>query len=339
MKKTSRSLPARPKKERKAAKNRFVMIAAVFMILGHVLYFKDSSLYDPARYRPVAPAEIVATIVDKPMEKPKPAPAPVAAEPVLPAPPVQTVATAMIPPAARQSPVIAIVIDDMGVDAKRSRQMMAMTSGLTLAFLPYGEKTPELAAKAKAQGHEIMIHQPMEPLDGAKDAGKDILVRGMSTEEITQILQRARERVPGAKGLNNHMGSALTQDRAAMQLVMQSLSGSGLYFLDSRTIGSSVAEDEAVKAGVPTLGRDVFLDHVQNPRAVEASLNRLVTLAKKQGYAVGIGHPHDVTIAVLVPWLKKLEQNGVRLVTLGDLVQRRRQIPVSTNSPPSAPPE
>lgn len=336
MKKTSRSLPVRPKKERKAAKNRFVVIAAVFMILGHVLYFKDSSLYDPARYRPVAPAEIVATIVDKPLEKPKPAP--VAAAPVVIAPPVQTVSPTMIPPAARHAPVIAIVIDDMGVDAKRSRQMMAMTSGLTLAFLPYGEKTPELAARAQAQGHEIMIHQPMEPLDGAKDAGQDILVRGMSAEAMAEVLDRARERVPGAKGINNHMGSALTQDRTAMQNFMQALSGSGFYFLDSRTIGSSVAEDEAVKAGVPTLGRDVFLDHVQNPRAVEASLNRLVTIAKKQGYAVGIGHPHDVTIAVLVPWLKKLDQNGVRLVTLGDLVQRR-QIPVSTNSPPSAPPE
>ena len=217
-------------------------------------------------------------------------------------------------------PKIAIIIDDMGVDHGRSRQVINLPAPLSLSFLPYATGLSPLLKSARAKGHEIMIHMPMQPLDPDQDPGPVAVSVGMTKEKIQTLLQQAFEAVPDASGLNNHMGSRATADPATMESVMEILAGRGVFFIDSRTGSQSVAEDQARAHGLAYGGRDVFLDHVDTPQAIHTALDSLERIARRRGYAIAIGHPRDHTIQALRQWLPSARAGGFEIVTAGALV-------------------
>lgn len=193
---------------------------------------------------------------------------------------------------------LAIVIDDFGYRPQQENQVLALPSNISVAVLPNAPHAHEMATKAHNAGHEVLIHLPMAPLS-KQPLEKDTLRPDMSSAEIERIIRDAVNKVPYAVGLNNHMGSAMTSSLFGMQKVMQSLDQYNLYFLDSMTIGNSQSMRAASGTKVKVIKRKVFLDDTQNEADIRFQFNRAIALARRNGSAIAIGHPHPSTVRVL----------------------------------------
>jgi len=247
----------------------------------------------------------------------------VALPPVLPAgsPDWQKYAQPSPPTGGR--PMIAVIIDDMGLDRKRSEQVLQLPGPLTISFMSYAEALNRQSEEARAHGHELMMHVPMEPMGEGIDPGPGALLNSLPPDELRRRVVDDLDRFKGYVGINNHMGSKFTAYAPGMQVVMEELHRRGLLFIDSLTTDHSVGLDLAHRAGVPTAGRNVFLDNEADAAAVQAQLARTEDMARKKGNAIAIGHPRDVTIAVLAAWLPTLEQKGFVLVPVTAVVKAR----------------
>ncbi len=224
-------------------------------------------------------------------------------------------------------PMVAIVIDDLGLLEAATESAIALHPAFTLAFLPYGEKAAELAQKAHQAGHEVLLHMPMEP-DGPVDPGPGALITGLAPEEIRERISLALDRVPSAMGLNNHMGSRFTADAEAMAVVLDEINLRGMMVLDSVTTPNSVVSELAKAIGVPSESRDVFLDNDRDPALIHQQLDELERIAQVTGQAIALGHPYRETIAVLEEWLPAARKRGIRLVPLSRLAQPRLHHPM-----------
>jgi polysaccharide deacetylase 2 family uncharacterized protein YibQ len=121
----------------------------------------------------------------------------------------------------------------------------------------------------------------------------------MGDEEIRSLLTEELDRVPYAQGVNNHMGSKVTADTAMMRAILEPIRERGLFFLDSRTSGKSVAYDVAVGMGIPAASRQVFLDADGDTGRIRERLLELFRIARRDGRAVGICHPFRETLRAL----------------------------------------
>ena len=216
---------------------------------------------------------------------------------------------------------IIIIIDDVGMNLKYSQEISEFDVPLTLAFLPYAPKVKDFIATALSYGHEAIMHMPMEPLDTSVNAGEGVLETSMSEQDILDTLNQQFSGLKGVSGLNNHMGSKFTQDKKGLGIVMDFLKSKNLFFVDSRTIGNSSAGSVAEERGVPTLDRDIFLDHEESPAFIKNALTQLELKAKENGHAVAIGHPKKVTIDALRQWIPDAKSRGFEIVKAGDYLK------------------
>lgn len=200
---------------------------------------------------------------------------------------------------------LAIVIDDFGYRPHEEQQVLALPTAISIAVLPNAPYAREMATKAHQQGREVLIHLPMAPLS-KQPLERDTLRPDMSQEEIARIIRDAVQKVPFAVGLNNHMGSAMTSSPTGMHNVMQVLEHYPFYFLDSMTIGNSQSSQAASGTGVKVIKRNVFLDNTSNEADIRQQFNRAVALARRNGSAIAIGHPHPNTVRVLQQMLPTL---------------------------------
>ena len=221
-------------------------------------------------------------------------------------------------------PMIALVIDDMGVDRKRSARVIGFKGPLTLSFLAYADDLGTQTAAAAAAGHELLVHLSMEPDSATVDPGPNVLMSGLGADELRRRLRWGLSRFEAYVGVNNHMGSRFTADAAGMTVVMEELKSRGLLFLDSRTTSKTVAAALARRAGVPGVERNIFLDHVHDVATVQRRLAELERLARQNGFAVAIGHPRDATLTALSAWLEEVEGRGFVLVPLTAVVDLAR---------------
>jgi polysaccharide deacetylase 2 family uncharacterized protein YibQ len=143
----------------------------------------------------------------------------------------------------------------------------------------------------------------------------------MSGAELAAQLNRALAELPEAIGVSNHTGSLLTAEAAPMYSLMRTVRAHGLFFLDSRTSAATVAERIAIESGVPALRRDVFLDDTVAPDAIAHEFERAITIARRQGHAVMIAHPHRVSLEFLESALPDLATRGIRQVPPTSLLE------------------
>ena len=222
-----------------------------------------------------------------------------------------------------ETPWIAIVIDDVGLSPASSARAAALPGPLTLAYLPYAEGLAGQTARARAAGHELLVHVPMEPESAAEDPGPNALRVALDAGEIARRLDWALRRFEGYVGISNHMGSRFTADTVAMTAVLEVVRDRGLLFLDSRTGVRTRGEGVARSLGVPFVERDVFLDNELSAEAIGRQLDLAESIARRQGHAVAIGHPHAVTLAVLERRLPLMERRGFALVAVAAIAARR----------------
>jgi polysaccharide deacetylase 2 family uncharacterized protein YibQ len=226
-------------------------------------------------------------------------------------------------------PRIALVIDDLGLDRTKFDQVNAWSDPVTIGLLPYGADAQAMA-DAVAARHEIILHLPMEPKRRLPDAGPDMVRRG-APAAVTRSLLTNLSKLKGYRGLNNHTGSAVTEDKAAMSVVLRELAARDLYFLDSRTSLRSVAAEAGRAAGAVVLESDFFLDGGPAPATeeqVRQHLALLKTRAEERGYAIAIGHPYPLTMRIVEDWMAA-HRDEVRFVPLGHLAGEVRASRVS----------
>lgn len=224
----------------------------------------------------------------------------------------------------RGRPMIAVIIDDMGLDKRRSEKVLQLPGPLTISFMSYAQELPRQTGEARSHGHELMMHVPMEPVAEGIDAGPGALSVNLSSEELKRRIEEDLDRFSGYVGINNHMGSKFTAFEPGMQLVMEELHRRGLLFIDSLTTDHSVGLVLAQQTGVPTAARNVFLDNAGDVAAIDVQLAKLEDLARKKGNAIAIGHPRDGTIQALSAWLPTLREKGLVLVPVSEVVRARR---------------
>ncbi|MFA7592568.1 MAG: divergent polysaccharide deacetylase family protein [Thiohalobacteraceae bacterium] len=226
-------------------------------------------------------------------------------------------------PRSAMVPEIAIIIDDMGTRLDAGRRVIGLPGPVTCAFLPYAPHTAALARQAHRRDKEVMLHLPMATVeDRPLDQGG--LTLDMTEEELHATLAADLARVPYAVGVNNHMGSLLTRHPGHMLWLMRALQRrEGMFFVDSRTTRHTVAQLLAYENAIPSVSRDVFLDAEPTPEGVRREFQRLLGLARRNGSALAIGHPHAATLELLEQELPRLE--GVRLVPISRLVERQHE--------------
>lgn len=219
------------------------------------------------------------------------------------------------------SALVSIIIDDLGNSLAQGRRVIALPAPITLAILPHTTHSNTLAVEATRARKEVLLHLPMQPVNDAAP-GPGVIEITMPAREIGATLDYDLSTVPHAIGVNNHMGSRVVQHDGAMRALLGAIRARGnLFFVDSRTSAQSVAARVGRELGLPILERDVFLDHDLDDRAIDARLNELVAVARRRGYAIGIGHPHAKTFAALDAWLATAASANIRVVPLSELLR------------------
>ncbi|MDH4026917.1 MAG: divergent polysaccharide deacetylase family protein, partial [Desulfuromonadales bacterium] len=221
-------------------------------------------------------------------------------------------------------PLVTIIMDDLGRSLYTAEALLALPQAVTFAIIPGEAQAVQVAELAYAGDREVMLHTPMEPQGyPAVNPGEDALFVEYSDQEIRRRLDQFLAYIPHVTGINNHMGSRFTEDARALTPVMKSLQEKGLFFVDSRTTGRTLAAETARRYNVPTMERDVFLDNVAEVDAIVTQILKLEAKARKQGMAIGICHPYPETLEALRRELPGLVERGISLVPVSVLLQKQ----------------
>ena len=222
-------------------------------------------------------------------------------------------------------PMVAVIMDDMGLDRKRGASAIQLPGPLTMSFLTYARSLKSQAAAVRDAGHEIIIHVPMEPDDANEYAGPKAIRRDLSHKELARRLDWALGRLKKYVGINNHMGSRFTTHGRGMELVLAEIKRCGLLFVDSKTSPKSVGAAVARRLRVPFAARDFFLDADPSPETVVCQLKAVEQAASEKGYAIAIGHPNESALSKLEHWLPTLASRGFMLVPVSAIVLHRQK--------------
>jgi polysaccharide deacetylase 2 family uncharacterized protein YibQ len=252
--------------------------------------------------------------------------APTPPTPAPPAAPTELPATADPVAAPSTGARIALVIDDLGRSLQDLDTLAALGVPLSYAVLPFESMTPRVVATLRERRAEILLHLPMEPR-GAQNPGPGALREGMSAEEIRTRTRAALAAVPGAVGVNNHMGSELSADEAALRAMLGEVAKRKLFFLDSRTSAETRGYALALELGVPAAQRQVFLDADPREAALANEWIRLLAVARERGSAVAIGHPHPQTLELLAREIPRARRLGYEFVPVSYLLDSPGELP------------
>jgi len=226
------------------------------------------------------------------------------------------------PDVEQRGSMLAIVVGDLGYDPVRDAEWLDFPAKITMAVLPFGPSSRNVASSAQSRGHSVILHVPMEPRSSSADGTEPFLLRvGMERQEIAERLARMDQEVPQAVGAMNHMGSAFTTDPDSMDAFTETLKKMGYFFVDSATASDTLGLSAAGKAGVSAVLRDVFFDDDPAPDAMRRQWGRAVSLAKKNGWAVLVCHSRRETLNTLIGLLPSLRKDGIRPVTIPELLE------------------
>jgi hypothetical protein len=212
---------------------------------------------------------------------------------------------------------VAIVIDDIGY-RYTDHEALSLPGEITYSILPHTPYGKSLALKANAKKKDVLLHIPMEAANGKK-LGPGALTSAMNETQIYASLSASFNEIPFAIGINNHMGSHLTQLNDPMVWTMRFLKKHQLLFLDSKTSLKSKASSIAKALGVPVKHRHIFLDNQLNHKYITQQFQRLIEQAKNKDFAIAIAHPHPETIQALQQLIPTLKKNNIKLVSLSSL--------------------
>jgi hypothetical protein len=259
----------------------------------------------------------------RPAARPSPAPRLRSVEPVarVTSQPLPESSTVPAPPPEPPGPRVAIVFDDAGGSVEDVEAIIAIRQPVTVAVLPDLPYSSEVARRARAAGLEVLLHLPLESGDDSRPLGPGGITIDMDDATIRATVRRGLDSVPGAVGVNNHMGSRGATDRRVMRAVLEVVKAEGLFFLDSRTTAETVGEALAGEMGIKTGRRHIFLDNVDEEPAIRHEIERLIGMARARGAMIAIGHAHRLTPRIVAAMREEFPRHGVTLVPLSTLMR------------------
>jgi len=214
---------------------------------------------------------------------------------------------------------MAIIIDDAGHNLRALDAMLNLPVRLNVAVLPRLYYSKKIAETLHENGFEILLHQPMEPLNVEVDPGPGAIYTTMTEDEVVKTLEENFKQIPHLVGINNHMGSKVTSNKGLMEIVLRTTNKNNLFFIDSVTARSQ-ANEAAKEVGVSIQSRDIFIDNDKDIELIKKQIRRLKDIAQKEGKAIGIGHFFPVTIQAIAQVLPELEAEGVEIVPVSQLL-------------------
>jgi polysaccharide deacetylase 2 family uncharacterized protein YibQ len=217
--------------------------------------------------------------------------------------------------------LVAVIIDDLGHNRRAARPFIETPYPVALSILPGRPFSENLAAEALKKGKTLLLHLPMEPVGyPGTNPGPGAVLVSQDRREIQRIIAEDLASLPGIVGINNHMGSRATADRDTMDAVLEFVQREGLFFVDSRTTPETVGLARAREMGIPSAERDVFLDNVAEPSAIDDRIDELLDLALEKGWALGIGHAHPLTAEALTRLADRAKERGITWISLEGLI-------------------
>jgi len=216
---------------------------------------------------------------------------------------------------------VAIIIDDMGYQKEIAERILNLNFPVTISVLPFLSDSQLVAKMAKEKGMTVLLHLPMEPHNSNVNPGKGAIFSTMNEEEIRQKMLANLLEFPEADGVNNHMGSKVTENNEIMRIVLDEIKGRNIFFIDSMTSPDSVGYRLSKEMGIKTAFRSVFLDNEQDVDYIRSQVSLLKEFAIKNGSAIAIGHPYCNTIDVLNELDVILEAEGIEIVKLEKLLE------------------
>jgi hypothetical protein len=239
-------------------------------------------------------------------------------------PPAAKEETEVAAAAARTQGEAAIIIDDMGTSLEALQEICRLGQPVTISILPLSLYAEETARTAHESGLQVMLHLPGESINhqegNSLTAG--LIKSGMNEEDVRSLVEADLARIPYVEGVNNHMGSKITQEEPVMRPILDLLKNRGLFFVDSRTTADSIAFDLARKMGLRTAFRNVFLDSTVGLDFSKKKIVELFRLAQKTGRAVGIGHPFQETLRALKENIDLAKKYKIKLVFVSEILPR-----------------
>ena len=233
--------------------------------------------------------------------------------------PAEAYAQGLNPLQARKTgPRIAVIVGGLGVSSNVTKQAMEkLPAAITLAFLPYGTDAESLATNARATGHEILLHTPMEPFDYPdNDPGPQTLLSSLGGDQNLDRLTWLMSRLQGYVGLVNYMGARFTSSEPSLAPVLKDVAHRGLIYIDDGSSSRSLAGQVAAVSNLPFAKAEVVLDSVPTPTHIDGALARLEALARQHGSAVGFASAQPVSIDRIAQWAKGAEARGFVLVPI-----------------------
>jgi len=221
-----------------------------------------------------------------------------------------------------KTPKIAFIIDDIGYHDTDANDLKKIGIPITGSIIPSTPYAREEGSKLYAFGLEMMIHLPMQAKDtNLKYPKSEFVVMSSTINDIIKLIDDAKKKIPYARGLNNHMGSLITSNRAMITKVLTIVKKRKLFFIDSRTTATTVAGEIAKEMGVKTASKDIFIDHIQTYEESIKRINILIRIALHNGKGIAIGHPHQTTFQAIKDSVKKIRDKGIDIVFVSSLLE------------------
>ena len=219
------------------------------------------------------------------------------------------------------SPKLAFIIDDLGYETEVAKKMIELEFPVTLSILPFLQYSEFIAEEGKKNNQEIILHLPMEPSNSSANPGPGAIKSSMSEEEIRQSVRDCILNFPYIIGVNNHMGSKITEDRKIMEIILEEIGELNLFFIDSMTTKDSIAQEVAQEMEIKSAVRSVFLDNENDMEYIKGQMLLVQETALREGEAIAIGHSRINTFYVLKRMIPELIKAGIEIVPVSELVK------------------
>jgi len=218
-------------------------------------------------------------------------------------------------------PKVAFIIDDLGYETEVAKKIMELEFPIALSILPFLQYSEFIAEEGKKNNQEIMLHLPMEPSNSSANPGPGAIKSYMSEEETRQAVRECILNFPHIIGVNNHMGSKITEDRKIMEIILEEIREYNLFFIDSMTSKNSIAHVVAQEMVIKTAVRSVFLDNENDMDYIKGQMLEVQETALREGEAIAIGHSRINTYYVLKRLIPELIRAGIEIVPVSELVK------------------
>ena len=224
-------------------------------------------------------------------------------------------------------PRIALVVGGLGIGAAGTFEALAKLPGpITFAFAPYGTDLARWVARARGEGHEVLLQVPMEPFDYPEnDPGPQTLLTSLNATQNLDRLHWFLSRFQGYVGVANYMGARFTASENTVGPLLRDTAKRGLIYFDDGSSPRSAVPQIAGATNAPFAKADLMLDTVATPAAIDAALAKLETMARERSVAVGVATALPVSIERIAHWVKEAENRGITLVPISMVAFKPKQ--------------